>query len=113
MIKLIFNTLIDLSFLKDFEQLEDVESSGKEQTKAKKDAKGEPREAQPSDSNEETQSLDSEKEKHKGDETSDSEEKYLTAESSVSGEDQSEEDQSEEGSLDSQVTGKVSSSPEY
>ena len=123
MIKLTFNALIDLSFLKDFEQLEDVESSGKQRTEAKKDAKGEPREAQPSDSNEETQSLDSEKEKHKGDETSDSEEKYLTAESSVSGEDkfeedkfeedQFEEDQFEEGSLDSEVTGKVSSSPEY
>ena len=113
--KLIFNTLIDVSSLKNFE-LEDVESPGKEQTEAKKDA-GEPREVESSNSKQgkprKAQPSDSKKEKHKGDETSDSEEKYLTAESSVSEEDQSEEDQSEEGSLDSEATGKVSSSPEY
>ena len=110
MIKLTFNALIDLSFLKDFE-LEDVESSGKQRTEAKKDAEGRPREVKSSDSKEGTQSSDFEKENHKGDETSDSEEKYLTAESSVSGED---EDQSkEDGSSDSEATEKVSSSPEY
>ena len=110
MIKLIFNTLIDLSFLKDFEQLEDVESSGKEQIKTKKGAKGKPREIKSSNSKEGTQSSDFEKENHKGNRTSDSEE-YLTAESSVSGED--EDESKEDGSSDSEATEKVSSSPEY